>query len=307
MLCIIRVKQEPSPTKKHSTHDDLVWGGSASTHSLGGAAGPGHWPRPRRPLEGGPPTTRTILVRGVAGGTHPLARSPAAHSLPRTKLVRIVSRPPTTTPGSTSPLDPPRHTTSPRPAHRLTCADLVPRRARDHSLTTSSVLFTRPGEGSWLAQRWASGALQNSRGRAPRASRFFQLFLSCAAHSLYTEWRESTPHTQTLLPNTRLSQACLLHDGDVLRVLSACFCCLPLGVGSKASGWKRGRQGRRRRWQGAGGSAMPRCVPMFVRGGRCTPRIRPGVGGRAHARSREPKVSCREPIERGGLGWFTAP
>ena len=75
-------RQEPSPTKKHSTDADLVWGGSASTHSLGGAAGPGHWPRPRRPLEGGPPTTRTILVRGVAGGTHPLARSPAAHSLP---------------------------------------------------------------------------------------------------------------------------------------------------------------------------------------------------------------------------------
>ena len=23
---------------------------------------------------------------------------------------------------------------------------------------------------------------------------------------------------------------------------------------------------------------MPRCVPMFVRGGRCTPRIRPGGG-----------------------------
>ena len=46
----------------------------------------------------------------------------------------------------------------------------------------------------------------NSRGRAPRASRFFQLFLSCAAHSLYTEWRESTPHTQTLLPNTRLAR-----------------------------------------------------------------------------------------------------
>ena len=25
-------------------------------------------------------------------------------------------------------------------------------------------------------------------------------------------------------------------------------------------------------------AAMPRCVPMFVRGGRCTPRIRPGGG-----------------------------
>ena len=169
-----------------------MWGGSASTHSLGGAAGPGHWPRPRRPLEGGPPTTRTILVRGVAGGTHPLARSPAAHSLPRTKLVRVVaepasvrrrralragarrttplaagrrhslprtklvrvvSRPPTTTPGSTSPLDPPRRTTSPRPAHRLTCVDLVPRRARDHSLTTALLLFTTCGEGRLLPQR----------------------------------------------------------------------------------------------------------------------------------------------------------
>ena len=119
----------------------------------------------------------------------------------------------------------------------------------------------------------------NSRGRAPRASRFFQLFLSCAAHSLYTEWRESTPHTQTLLPNTRLARpACFTMATFSGFCLPACFCCLPLGVGSKASGWKRGRQGRRRRWQGAGGSAMPRCVPMFVRGGRCTPRIRPGGG-----------------------------
>ena len=171
-----------------------MWGGSASTHSLGGAAGPGHWPRPRRPLEGGPPTTHTNLVRGVAGGTHPLARSPAAHSLPRTKLVRvvaepasvrrrralraarrttplaagrrhslprtklvrIVSRPPTTTPGSTSPLDPPRRPTSPRPAHRLTCAsvDLVPRRAWDHFTPTASLLFiARPGEASWCVER----------------------------------------------------------------------------------------------------------------------------------------------------------
>ena len=53
---------------------------------------------------------------------------------------------------------------------------------------------------------WATGAEKNSGARAPRASRFFQLFLSCAAHSLYTEWRESTPHTQTLLPNTRLAR-----------------------------------------------------------------------------------------------------
>ena len=85
----------------------------------------------------------------AARRTTPLAAG-RRHSLPRTKLVRVVSRPPTTTPGSTSPLDPPRRTTSPRPAHRLTCADLVPRRARDHSLTTSCVLFTRPGEGSWV-------------------------------------------------------------------------------------------------------------------------------------------------------------
>ena len=84
---------------------------------------------------------------GVATARY-LLHSGRRHSLPRTKLVRVVSRPPTTTPGSTSPLEPPRRTTIPRPAHRLTCADLVPRRARDHSLTTSSVLFTRPGEGS---------------------------------------------------------------------------------------------------------------------------------------------------------------
>ena len=92
---------------------------------------------------------------------------------------------------------------------------------------------------------------ENSRGRVARASRFFQWFLSCAAHSLYTEWRESTPHTQTLLPNTRLARpACDTMATFSLRVLSACYCCLPLGVGSKASGWERGRQGRRRRHQG---------------------------------------------------------
>ena len=107
----------------------------------------------------------------------------------------------------------------------------------------------------------------------------FQLFLSCAAHSLYTErdteWRESTPHTQ--IPNTRLAgPAC--YTMVILRVLSACLFCLQLGVGSKESGWRRGRRGRRRRRQGAGGSAMPRCVPVFVRGGRRTPRIRPGGG-----------------------------
>ena len=60
---VCRCVQEPSPTKKHSTDDDLVWGGSASTHSLGGAAGPGHWPRPRRPLEGGPPTIRALRAQ----------------------------------------------------------------------------------------------------------------------------------------------------------------------------------------------------------------------------------------------------
>ena len=128
-------------------------------HYLSARGGGRH--SPTSPLAGGPLTTRTKLVRVVAEPasvrrrralraarrTTPLAAG-RRHSLPRTKLVRVVSRPPTTTPGSTSPLDPPRRTTSPRPAHRLTCADLVPRRARDHSLTTSSVLFTRPGEGS---------------------------------------------------------------------------------------------------------------------------------------------------------------
>ena len=53
----------------------------------------------------------------------------------------------------------------------------------------------------------------------------FQLFLSCAAHSLYTEWRESTPHTQTLLPNTRLARpACFTmatFSGFCLRAFAA--------------------------------------------------------------------------------------
>ena len=131
----------------------------------------------------------------------------------------------------------------------------------------------------------------------------FQLFLSCAAHSLYTEWRESTPHTQTLLPNTRLARpACYTMATFSLRVLSACYCCLPLGVGSKASGWKRGRQGRRRRRQGAGGSAMPRCVPMFVRGGRCTPRIRPGGGEES-----EGDGGGRDRGSGGAQGWWRPP
>ena len=53
----------------------------------------------------------------------------------------------------------------------------------------------------------------------------FQWFLSCAAHSLYTEWRESTPHTQTLLPNTRLARpACYTmatFSGFCLRAFAA--------------------------------------------------------------------------------------
>ena len=51
------------------------------------------------------------------------------------------------------------------------------------------------------------------------------MFLSCAAHSLYTEWRESTPHTQTLLPNTRLARpACFTmatFSGFCLRAFAA--------------------------------------------------------------------------------------
>ena len=135
-------------------------------------------------LARGPLTTRTNLVRGVAGGTHfralrVSARSSRARLRPPAK--GTTSGPPDHSPrgrpealtsahyvsarsvpasdhdsrGSTSPLDPPRRTTSPRPAHRLTCADLVPRRAREHSLTAASVLFTRPGEGSWYLWRWS--------------------------------------------------------------------------------------------------------------------------------------------------------
>ena len=122
------------------------------------------------------------------------------------------------------------------------------------------------------AKETVGGGLPGLRG----FSVVFIVRCSLTIHCVSGE-REYTTHTNTT-PQHAASQACLLHDGDVLRVLSACFCCLPLGVGSKASGWKRGRQGRRRRRQGAGGSAMPRCVPMFVRGGRCTPRIRPGGG-----------------------------
>ena len=54
----------------------------------------------------------------------------------------------------------------------------------------------------------------------------FQWFLSCAAHSLYTEWREYTTHTNTT-PQHAASQACLLHDGDVLTQGSVCVLLLP--------------------------------------------------------------------------------
>ena len=65
---------------------------------------------------------------------------------------------------------------------------------------------------------------QNSGGSS-QGFEVFQLFLSCAAHSLYTEWRESTPHTQTLLPNTRLARpACYTmatFSGFCLRAFAA--------------------------------------------------------------------------------------
>ena len=82
--------------------------------------------------------------------------------------------------------------------------------------------------------------------RAPRLQGL-RGFFSCFYRALLTHYtlsgeREYTTHTNTT-PQHAASQACLLHDGDVFRVLPACFCCLPLGVGSKASGWKRGRQG----------------------------------------------------------------
>ena len=70
---------------------------------------------------------------------------------------------------------------------------------------------------------------------------FQQLFFIVrCSFTIYTEWRESTPHTTNTTPQHAASRACLLHDGDVLRVLSACLCCLKLGVGSKESGRKRG-------------------------------------------------------------------
>ena len=93
---------------------------------------------------------RRRALRAGARRTTPLAAG-RRHSLPRTKLVRIVSRPPTTTPGSTSPLDPPRRTTSPRPAHRLTCVDLVPAGpGTTHSLQHLCSSHDLPGEGSCI-------------------------------------------------------------------------------------------------------------------------------------------------------------
>ena len=143
--------------------------------------------------------------------------------------------------------------------------------------------------------------MKTGGGGLPGLRGFSAVFNVRCSLTIHLVEREYTTHTNTT-PQHAASQACLLHDGDVLRVLSACFCCLPLGVGSKASGWKRGRQGRRRRRQGAGGSAMPRCVPMFVRGGRCTPRIRPGGGEES-----EGDGGGRDRGSGGAQGWWRPP
>ena len=69
------------------------------------------------------------------------------------------------------------------------------------------------------------GALWKLRGSSN--IRLFQWFLSCAAHSLYIHWeREYTTHTNTT-PQHAASQACLLHDGDVLTQGSVCVLLLP--------------------------------------------------------------------------------
>ena len=126
------------------------------------------------------------------------------------------------------------------------------------------------------------------------------MFLSCAAHSLYTEWRESTPHTQTLLPNTRLARpACYTMATFSLRVLSACFCCLPLGVGSKASGWKRGRQGRRRRHQGRRCRGVCPCL--------CVGGVARRGSGRAAGRNRTATAAAGTGAVAVTQGWWRPP
>ena len=47
---------------------------------------------------------------------------------------------------------------------------------------------------------------------------------------------------------------------------------------------------------------MPRCVPMFVRGGRCTPRIRPGGGEES-----EGDGGGRDRGSGGAQGWWRPP
>ena len=73
-------------------------------HYLSARGGRRH--SPTSPLAGGPLTTRTNLVRGVAGGTHPLARSPSAGSAPPPALAASVQEPSTSTAPAMSPAGP---------------------------------------------------------------------------------------------------------------------------------------------------------------------------------------------------------
>ena len=145
-----------------------------------------------------------------------------------------------------------------------------------------------------------SSSLKIVGGGLPGLRGFAAVFIVRCTHSLYTEWRESTPHTQTLLPNTRLARpACYTMATFSLRVLSACFCCLPLGVGSKASGWKRGRQGRRRRHQGRRCRGVCPCL--------CVGGVARRGSGRAAGRNRKATAAAGTGAVAVTQGWWRPP
>ena len=102
------------------------------------------------------------------------------------------------------------------------------------------------------------------------------------------------PHTVLWFTHTKG-----VHDGDVLRVLSACFCCLPLGVGSKASGWKRGRQGRRRRHRGRRCRGVCPCL--------CVGGVARRGSGRAAGRNRTATAAAGTGAVAVTQGWWRPP
>ena len=119
---------------------------------------------------------------------------------------------------------------------------------------------------------------KNSRGWAPRASRFFSCFYrALLTHYTLSVEREYTTHTNTT-PQHAASQACLLaatrwrrsHSGFCLRAFAAS----PLESAVKQVGGSGGAR------DGGGGIRVgdAEVCAHVVRGGRCTPRIRPGGG-----------------------------